>query len=161
LDKLRLRDTFYLDYPDDLAFANAYEESLLHLGKRNLTGHRKSLESGAFAAGGILSTSNDVAHFIHALFTERVVSRPMLAQMETFVGAPDEDVPEQTGYRLGIRQLVINGEVFVGHTGSISGYSGIAMHSEQKRYTIAVLSNLSIIEQTQLLAQIRTAINSE
>ena len=47
LAKLELHDTYFLNYPDDIAIANGYDESLLHLGRKNLTGFRRSLESGA------------------------------------------------------------------------------------------------------------------
>ncbi|HLO15067.1 MAG TPA: serine hydrolase domain-containing protein, partial [Anaerolineales bacterium] len=134
------------------------DESLLHLGRRNLTGFRHSLESGAYSAGGILSTSQDVARFVYALFNEKVISNASLAEMETFVNAPDEDLPEQTGYGLGIRHLIIDGESWIGHTGSIPGYSGMVMHQVEKNYTIAILSNLSTIDQVRLLAEIQKII---
>jgi D-alanyl-D-alanine carboxypeptidase len=54
--------------------------------------------------------------------------------------------------------LVINDQSLVGHTGSIPGYSGIVMHQVEKNYTIAILSNLSTIEQTRLLAEIQRII---
>jgi D-alanyl-D-alanine carboxypeptidase len=158
LAKLNIQDTYFLDYPDDMAIANGYDETLLHLGRRNFTGFRRSLESGAYAAGGILSTSQDVARFANALFNGQVVSDTSLLQMEKFAEAPDEDIPEQTGYGLGIRHLVIGGESWVGHTGSIPGYSGIVMHQVEKNYTIAILSNLSTIEQTKLLTEIQRII---
>jgi len=49
----------------------------------------------------------------------------------------------------------IPGETLVGQTGSIPGFSGIVMHNQDKRYTITILSNLSIIEQTELLKQVQ------
>jgi hypothetical protein len=80
--------------------------------------------------------------------------------MTTFVDAPDEDLPEQTGYGRSGSRLAIGGEMFVGHTGSTPGYSGIALHNEQKRSSIVILSNLSIIERTQLMAEVQAATNS-
>ena len=158
LAKLELQDTYFLTYPSEIAIANGYDESLLHLGRQNLTGFRRSLESGATTAGGMLSTSHDVAHFVHALVNGKVLSDASLAAMETFRVALDGDLPEQTGYGLGTRHLVIEGESLIGHTGSIPGYSGIVMHQVEKNYTIAILSNLSTIEQTKLLAEIQRII---
>jgi D-alanyl-D-alanine carboxypeptidase len=158
LTKLELHDTYFLSYPDNIAIANGYDEALLGLGRRNLTGFRRSLESGAYAAGGILSTSQDMARFVHGLFNGRVLSDSSLAEMETFLVAPDEDIPEQTGYGLGIRHLVIDDQSLIGHTGSIPGFSGIVMHHAEKNYTIAILSNLSTIGQTRLLAEIQRII---
>lgn len=76
-----------------------------------------------------MSTSEGVGLFVHALFAGQIVSESTLAHMTTFVEAPDIDVPQQTGYGLGLRNLLIDGEGLMGHTGSISGYSGIVMHN--------------------------------
>lgn len=153
-DELGLRDTFYLDHPDDMLIANAYDDDLLHLGRRNLTGLRLSLHSGAFSAGGIVSTSSDVARFTRALFTGEIVSDESLAQMTTFVLAPDAVAPERIGYGLGVRQMVIKNEAFVGHTGAIPGYSAVTVYGVDNGITIAILSNLSVIEQGRLVAEI-------
>jgi D-alanyl-D-alanine carboxypeptidase len=156
-DQLGLEHTTYATHSQDLLIANGYDETLLHLGRRNLTGLRTSLQTGAFSAGGILSTSDDVANFIHALFTGHILSDTALAQMMTFVAAPDEDMPLQEGYGLGVRNVMLNGDSLVGHTGSIPGYSSIAMHSQEEGYTIVVLSNLSVIEQVELLESLQQA----
>jgi D-alanyl-D-alanine carboxypeptidase len=81
LSKLNLQDTYFLDYPDGMAIANGYDEKLLHLGGRNLTGFRRSFESGAYAAGGILSTSQDVARFANALFNGQVIASASVVEM--------------------------------------------------------------------------------
>jgi len=148
----------FLDGPPDLTIANGYDETVLHLGRRNMTGLRRSLVSGAFSAGGILSTSEDVATFVHSLFTGEIVTPSTLAQMETWVEVPDENTPLQVGYGLGVRRLAVGGEEVVGHTGAIPGYAGIAMHSEDKGYTIVILSNLSTIEDTRVLADLQDVV---
>lgn len=81
------------------------------------------------------------------MFTGAVLGDEVLAEMRTFVDAPDEDVPEQRGYGLWVRHLRLDGEDVFGHTGTIPGYSSIAMHHENPQYTIAVLSNVSTIDQ--------------
>jgi D-alanyl-D-alanine carboxypeptidase len=150
--------TYYRDYPQDTRIANAYDESIFDLGRRNLTGFRESLETGAYAAGGILSTASDVAGFIRALFTGDVLAAPMVSEMRTFVDAPDEDVTTQRGYGLGVRNLVIDGQHLVGHTGTIPGYSAIAMHHDDPEYTIAVLSNVSSIDQAHVFSRLQSAV---
>ncbi len=42
--------------------------------------------------------------------------------------APEENVSLQA-YGLGVRKLVIDDESLYGHTGTIAGYFGIAMHN--------------------------------
>ena len=157
-DELGLRDTFYLDYPDDILVANAYDEDLLHVGAPNLTGLRLSLHSGAFSSGGIVSTSNDVARFTRALFTGEILSDESLSEMISFIPAPDADAPERIGYGLGVRQMVIDGESFVGHTGAIPGYSGLTVFGVDDEVTITILSNLSVVEQERLMGEILRAI---
>ncbi|HYH05076.1 MAG TPA: serine hydrolase, partial [Bacillota bacterium] len=108
-----------------------------------------------YAAGGILSTAPDVAHFTHVLFSGQFLANESLAEMQTFVDAPEGDAPWQTGYGLGIRRFVVSGEEVIGHTGSIPGHSGIAMHNAAKGYTIVILSNRSVIEQKQLFEEVQ------
>ncbi len=158
-NELGLHDTYYLTYPDDILIANAYDEDLLHVGAPNLTGLRLSLHSGAFSAGGIVSTSKDVARFTRALFTGEIISDKSLVEMMTFMAAPDENAPERIGYGLGVRQMVIGGESFVGHTGAIPGYSAVTGFGLENRITVSILSNLSVIEQERLLAGIMKAVN--
>ncbi|HRQ21814.1 MAG TPA: serine hydrolase domain-containing protein [Anaerolineales bacterium] len=158
MDELGLRDTFYLEYPDDILIANAYDQDLLHVGMPNLTGLRLSLHSGAYSAGGIVSTSSDTARFTRALFTGKIVSDESLAEMLTFVHAPDVDAPERIGYGLGVRQFIITNEEFTGHTGAIPGYSGVTAFGVDNGITITILSNLSVIEQEWLLTEILEAI---
>lgn len=159
--KLVLSDTFYNEIPEDLLIANGYDKDILHLGVRNLTGFRTSLTSGSTTAGRILSTSYDVATFTHALLHGNILTNNSLSQMKIFIDAPDEEVPERKGYGLGTRYLIINDEDLIGHTGTLPGYSGIAMHNENKNYTIVILSNLSNINQEKLLEEIQQVVLDE
>lgn len=154
-DELNCDRTHYLDYPDDAPIANGYDESIIGFGRWNITGFRTSLETGGYAAGGILSTSQDVARFVQSVFTGAVLDDDTLGEMQTFVDAHDEDVPTQQGYGLGIRHLRIDGEDVFGHTGTIPGYSAIAMHHENPQYTIAVLSNVSTIDQAAVYGSLQ------
>lgn len=157
VDPLNLQDTSYQE-SSNWSIANGYDVSLLHIGKRNVTGLRKSIVSGASSAGGILSNSYEMACFIQALFTGRIVKEPSLSIMRNFKQTIDEDIPEQTGYGLGIRRLTIGGEQLMGHTGTILGYSSIGMYNPAENYTIVILSNLSTIDQTHLLEELQTIV---
>ena len=159
--KLVLSDTYYNEIPENIIIANGYDKDILHLGVRNITGFRTSLTSGSTTAGRILSTSYDVATFTHALLNGYIVTNNSLSQMKIFVDAPDEEVPSRKGYGLGTRYLIIDGEDLIGHTGTLPGYSGIAMHNENKNYTIVILSNLSNINQEKLLEEIQQVVLDE
>jgi D-alanyl-D-alanine carboxypeptidase len=153
--------TYYLDYPDDAPIANAYDESIFGLGRQNLTAFRTSMETGAYAAGGILSTASNVAGFLRSVFNGRALEEGALSEMQTFVDAPDEDVPTQVEYGLGIRHLRIEGEDLYGHTGTIPGYSAIAMHHDQPTYTIAVIGNVSTIDQAGICGALQRVVLDE
>jgi D-alanyl-D-alanine carboxypeptidase len=84
---------------------------------------------------------------VNDLFNGRILDESTLDSMLTFVDAPDQDVASQVEYGLGIRHLQIDGEDLYGHTGTIPGYSAIAMHHDDPEYAIAVLSNVSTIDQ--------------
>ncbi|HKJ37508.1 MAG TPA: serine hydrolase domain-containing protein [Anaerolineales bacterium] len=149
---------YFPAYPNSLILANGYDETLLNLGKRNLTAFRTSMGSGAYSAGGIAASSHDAAFFFHTLFSEQWLADETVAQMMTIMEASDEDVPLQKGYGLGVRNLVIDGESLYGHTGTIPGYSGIAMHNPQHGFTIVVLSNVSTIEQTTIFSDLQKVV---
>jgi D-alanyl-D-alanine carboxypeptidase len=153
--------TYYLDYPDDAPIANAYDESVFNLGRRELTAFRTTLETSAYAAGGILSTAPDVAGVVRSVFSGRALEEDARSQMRTFVDAPDEDVTTQVEYGLGIRHLRIEGEDLYGHTGTIPGYSAIAMHHDQPTYTIAVIGNVSTIDQAGICGALQRVVLDE
>lgn len=88
-----------------------------------------------------------MAGVVHSLFDGRILDESTLEAMRTFVEAPDEDVTSQVEYGLGLGHLRIDGENLYGHTGTIPGYSAIAMHHDDPGYTIAVLGNVSTIDQ--------------
>lgn len=150
--------TFYRGHPSSTPIANGYDVSVLNLGRRNLTGFRTSFETGGYAAGGVLSTASDVAQFLHSLVTGELLSAGALEEMHGFVEAPDEDVPKQTGYGLGLRRLRIGEQDLVGHTGTIPGYSGIALHNPRWNATIVILSNQSTIDQAELFADVQSVV---
>jgi D-alanyl-D-alanine carboxypeptidase len=78
--------------------------------------------------------------------------------MTSFLEVSAEDVPQQSGYGLGLRRLVIDEQEVLGHTGTIPGYSAIVMHNQREGYTIAVMSNLSVIDQTGLYGQLQCVV---
>lgn len=149
---------YYPAFSSSLILANGYDETIFNLGKRNLTAFRTSMETGAYSAGGIAGSSHDVAMYFHTLFGSEWLADETIAQMMSTIEASDEDVPLQQGYGLGVRNLLIDGESLFGHTGTIPGYSGIAMHNPSKGYTIVVLSNVSTIKQTDVYAGLQKAL---
>ena len=156
--KMGLERLYFLAGSQEMRFANGYEEDLFNMGRHNMTGGRAALESYAFAAGGISGSAQANAAFFHALFTGEWLAPETVAQMIATIDAPDEDVMLQAGYGLGVRNLIIDGESVYGHTGSVPGFSGIAMHNLDRGFTIVILSNLYQIEQTDLFAELQSVV---
>lgn len=159
--KMGLERLYFLpaaSHSQEITFANGYDETMFNMGKLNMTALRALMESYAFTAGGISGSAQANAAFFHALFTGEWLSADTVAQMIDTIDAPDEDIPLQTGYGMGVRNLVIDGESLYGHTGTIAGYFGIAMHGLERGFTIVVLSNVSTIEQTNLFADLQSIV---
>ena len=148
----------FLAGSQEMPFANGYDEDMLNMGRRNMTGARAAFESYAYAAGGISGSVQANAVFFHALFTGEWLAPETVAQMIDTTEAPDEDIPLSVGYGLGVRNLVIDGESVYGHTGIIPGYSGIAMHNLEHGFTIVVLGNVSTIDQTDLFGDLQSVV---
>ena len=146
------------DCPPYSPQANGYDRSLLHLGITDMTPYRTSFKTSAFSAGGISSTSDETAGFVHDLFSGGVLSSGALSEMVKHMEVKDKDHPCLTGYGLGIKRFKIDGEDLYGHTGTLSGYSGIVVHNINKGYTICILGNLSVIDQVELVRQVQKTI---
>jgi D-alanyl-D-alanine carboxypeptidase len=119
---------------------------------------RTPLETGGSTAAAIVANSSDVSWFTYQLFTGGILSEEMKKQMTAFIPAPDEDVPMQTGYGLGLRRLVVNGVQLWGHTGTFPGFSNVSFYAPKYGYVITVLSNLSMLDMTKILGRVQAVL---
>ena len=156
--KMGLERLCFLAGSREISFANGYDEDLFNMGRLNMTGARAAYESYANAAGGISGSAQANAVFFHELFTGKWLAPDTVAQMIDTTEAPEEDIPTQVGYGLGVSHNVIDGESVFGHTGIIPGYSGIALHNLARGFTIIVLGNVSTIEQENLFAELQSVV---
>lgn len=163
LGPLELTNTFVTaGEARSLGTVRGYDVTVLGTGrlgiKLDMERFRAPLETSAFAAGAVTASAADVARFTYGLLGGRLLADSTLQSMLTFVDAPDEDMPAQTGYGLGVRRLVIGGQEMVGHTGTLPGYSNVALYSPAHDHAIAVLSNLSMSEVTDVLAEVQAVL---
>lgn len=100
-----------------------------------------SVATVAWAAGGIVSSANDVATWTHALYGGEVVAPELLFQMETWTtsAAPRGE------YGLGTRTIVMGDHRGFGHTGSISGFIAASWYFPDIELTVTVLNNRGLI----------------
>jgi D-alanyl-D-alanine carboxypeptidase len=92
--------------------------------------------TGAWAAGAIISTVNDVARFYNALLGGRLLRPALLAEMETTVRTGDGD-----SYGLGLLALrPACGRVF-GHDGDFPGYATEPFTSPNRQRQLILFIN--------------------
>lgn len=114
----------------------------------------KGWYSGSSSADGILSNAAETALFIHKLMSGELLKDEDLEMMLRFIPANDPVYPEQTGYGLGLRRLVIENDILWGHTSIVPGFCGAAFYCKERNYTIALLGNLSGLKETQLISNV-------
>jgi D-alanyl-D-alanine carboxypeptidase len=102
-----------------------------------------SAASVAWSAGGIVSSSRDIAKWAAALYGGHVVSGADLAQMEDYTYAP----ASKGTYGLGTWSRVDgNGVRTYGHTGSLRGFDASMWYYPGTRLTVVVLTNLGRVD---------------
>lgn len=92
----------------------------------------------AYAAGGLMSTVDDLAIWGRALQSEALLRKPSLDRMLTAYRLKS-GVPTQYGYGIGV--LDFRGTRVIQHSGDIKGYSAHVAWAPAERLFVAVLSN--------------------
>lgn len=95
--------------------------------------------------GGIISNAYDVAKFLEALLTGKVVSQQSLTQMETFYDIPPGRLPLNLRYYkqygLGLMKGETDHGTVIGHDGSVYGFIGKAFYFPEQKITMVILLN--------------------
>jgi D-alanyl-D-alanine carboxypeptidase len=130
---------YSLDYDDDL---NQIPGTM-----RDVTVHDSS---GYWAAGNLVTTERDLAHFFRALLTGRLLSPRLLTEMKTVV--PTTYGPT-IHYGLGLFVYDTPCGTLIGHGGGMPGYENQFVSSPDGRRQIGVMRNFEeapeIIGETQ------------
>ncbi|CAN5807038.1 hypothetical protein BH24CHL6_BH24CHL6_01180 [soil metagenome] len=98
----------------------------------------RSAASVAWAAGAVVSTAEDIAVWVEALYGGDVLTAASRAQLMDYRYSPH---PAGT-YALGTRTRLVQGARAFGHTGSLRGYMAAMWHFAQEEITVVVLTNL-------------------
>jgi len=113
---------------------------------------RTALYSIFKAAGGVYSTSEDLAKWTHVLFHERiVVSKGSLDKMLAFHSPIPK--PVIAGYGLGVQRFtprIFNGLEMWGHGGNAPGYSAFIWYLPEYGVSIGLISNREQVEEFYL-----------
>jgi D-alanyl-D-alanine carboxypeptidase len=89
------------------------------------------------AAGGLVSTAEDLFRWCRALAAGRAISRESVRQMMTPVAEPNGT----TRYGLGVYVSTVHGETMIGHTGQIPGFAAVVGYVPARDVTVVALGN--------------------
>lgn len=87
-----------------------------------------------FSAGAIVSTPNDLAKFIQALFDLKLISQESLNQMKS--------IREGDGF--GIEPFTFAGKTFYGHTGGADNYGAWLAYLPEEKLAVAYTTNAKV-----------------
>lgn len=82
-------------------------------------------------AGGIMSTTNDMNIFFHALFNDKLITQSSLEQMKTIT----------EGFGRGLFQIPFGTKIGYGHTGGIDGFNSVAIYFPDDKIAYSLTSN--------------------
>lgn len=98
--------------------------------------HSETHPSIFFGAGAIVSTPNDLATFIQALFDGKIMTRENLDRMKT---TRDGD-----GLGSGIEPFTFAGKTFYGHAGGADNYGAWLAYEPEERLAVAYTTNAKV-----------------
>jgi CubicO group peptidase (beta-lactamase class C family) len=87
-----------------------------------------------FSAGAIVSTPNDLAKFIQALFDGKIVSKESLDQMKMI----------RDGEGSGMEPFTFDGKTFYGHTGGADNYGAWLAYLPEEKLAVAYTTNAKV-----------------
>jgi CubicO group peptidase (beta-lactamase class C family) len=129
--KIGLKDTY-------IAIGNIDVNKNESLTYRNLGGDWKqepeTHPSILFGAGSVVSTPNDLAKFIQALFDLKLISQQSLASMKTI----------RDGDGLGMEPFTFDGKTFYGHTGGADNYGAWLAYLPEEKLAVAYTTNAKV-----------------
>lgn len=95
--------------------------------------------------GGMISTSGDVAAFLEALLTGKILSPASLALMQTYQDIDPGTLPDELKYYkqygLGLMKIETDHGTAIGHDGHVYGFVGKVFYLPEHQTTIAILLN--------------------
>ncbi len=97
-----------------------------------------------FSAGAIVSTPNDLAKFIQALFDGKIVSKESLDQMKTI----------RDGEGSGMEPFTFAGKTFYGHTGGADNYGAWLMYQPEEKLAVAYTTNAKVYPVGEIMSGI-------
>jgi D-alanyl-D-alanine carboxypeptidase len=113
----------------------------------------RSVVSAAAAAGSIASTASDIAHWAHDVYSGRVLD-PETFDLMVGDATATALLKSRLPYGLGVQELTIAGFRTLGHSGRLLGSQGTVRYFPDLGLTIAVLTNQSRADPSNLLVEL-------
>lgn len=137
--KIGLRDTYIATGNIDAS----KNEALTYM---NLGREWKAVEethpSNLYSAGGIVSTPNDLAKFIQALFDGKIISTESLTLMRTM----------RDGDGIGMEPFNFAGKTFYGHTGGADNYGAWLAYLPEEKVAVAYTTNAKVYPVKEIMS---------
>ena len=135
-----LRDSILTPLGLDSTFLDVYESSTVmrahpwQAGVDNNNIPRVSVNSAAWAAGAMYSTSDEMTQWYRALMSGNVLQPSSMRELTTFVGSGN--------YSVGLSKTDVNGRTVYQHGGNIwGGYNSSMMYDTASGIIVCVLTN--------------------
>lgn len=113
--------------------------------ERDLTNEpRMAHESIICPSGGLFMTAGALASWCHALFSGKVIGQAGLREMMHFVRTPEGQVPNTSGYGLGLQTFsgaLVDGQLAYGHSGASIGTIAYMVYLPELRASVAAMTN--------------------
>lgn len=156
LHPLGLTNTYLLPVdPPPKTLIQGYDRDIFPIGTQVISPDNRAIPSGAFTAGAMASTTQDLASFLNALFCGQIL------QEETVLEMISLKPHIETNYGLGIFTINEMGLDFWGHNGAILGFKSFAFHSLVEGYTIAIMGNLSLFNAQEIFSNLLSILLEE
>lgn len=97
--------------------------------------------------GGMIASSEDLANFVQALLTGKLLSQTSINLMKTYrpidpdYFGSDPEMTDFKEYGLGLMKLVTDQGEALGHDGNVYGFNGKAFYFPAQKVTLVILTN--------------------
>ncbi|TBW28289.1 serine hydrolase [Gramella sp. KN1008] len=100
-----------------------------------------------FGSGSLVSTPDDMARFIQALFNHKLVSQESLSHMKTI---------QKEGYGMGMETFIFGDRIYFGHTGGIDGFGSWLAYQPEEKLAIAYVANAKVYPIKKIIEVVAT-----
>jgi D-alanyl-D-alanine carboxypeptidase len=114
-----------------------------HLGEDTYLVPRVAVTTGAFAAGCIKSTPEDMVIWFDQLFNQDFLSDDSFSEMTDFINLAGSNI---NGVGCGIFRMNYNSKTYYFHGGNIRGYSSYTLYDTEDKHSISIIRNDTFID---------------